>query len=343
MNKTFPVHALDRNIESALKKIITADISGALERDKLESKIFFTDQVTSVKNVACIKPREGGRAQVSISSAYCQFLWLICFISITEIDFQIAEKMREEVGLSKEEFLKQIDQTLSQPRERIQGEIKERCSDEKLDPERYCAYLKCLAELYQEDYHKKQADYTDLLHQLLGKSDFNFDDFCKVNIKTLYSERVNSVYCFGISFVLLHELNHLLLGHIDKETESMEDEIAADSASFWSIYYDITEEEKFSANSGILCVLFSLLFLNPQMESDGIHPLETDRIFWIYDEIVGLDNGSKYTQLLVGLFSCWAEFFAISNFPKDLSYTDNSIDKIRKFLSLYQKEVKEIK
>ena len=71
------------------------------------------------------------------------------------------------------------------------------------------------------------------------------------------------------------------------------------------------------------------------MESDGIHPSEEDRIITIYDIIKG-DN-PKYTILLVSLFTYWAKFHNIRNFPKDLQSTEKSINEIKSFLSNYKK------
>ena len=153
-----------------------------------------------------------------------------------------------------------------------------------------------------------------MLHELTNNKEFYIDHFSEINIKTLYGERINSVYCFGICFILLHELSHF---------------------SFWSIYSDISEDEGFSANCGILCALFSLLFLNPRMESDGIHPSEDDRIIAIYNIIKG--DTQKYTILLVSLFTYWAKFYNIRDFPKDLQSTEEPIDKIKSFLSNYKK------
>ena len=70
------------------------------------------------------------------------------------------------------------------------------------------------------------------------------------------------------------------------------------------------------------------------MESDGIHPSEEDRIIAIYDNIKS-DN-PKYTILLVNLFTYWAKFHNIRNFPKDLR-EEEPIDKIKSFLSNYKK------
>ena len=182
---------------------------------------------------------------------------------------------------------------------------------------------------------RRRENYINLLCELTDKEKFDINHFSKIDMKTPYAEKINSVYCFGICFILLHELSHFSLGHIDRDSQSVQDEIEADLASFWSIYSDISEDKRFSAICGILCALFSLLFLNPTMESDGIHPSEEDRIIAIYDSIKS-DN-PKYTILLVSLFTYWAKFHNIIDFPKDLQSTEKSINEIKSFLSNYKK------
>lgn len=119
----------------------------------------------------------------------------------------------------------------------------------------------------------------------------------------------------------------------------MSDEQDADAAAFWMMFSDLDKEEKFSANCGILCALFSLLFLNPKMESDGIHPSEDDRILTVYDAIKADDE--RYTMILVILFSYWAELYEIKEFPRELLYTEDSVKKIRSFLSRYKSSLSE--
>ena len=50
----------------------------------------------------------------------------------------------------------------------------------------------------------------------------------------------------------------------------------------------------------MICVLFSLLYLNPDMIEDGIHPREDKRIFDIYENIK--DENIKFTLLIIHMF-----------------------------------------
>ena len=326
MQSLFPVQALNRNITEILKKITSAGILENVNKG-LNNNIEFIDVGKAISNVAEINPINN---KVIISAAYCQYLWLMCSITIMEIDREVIVKVCEHFGIPLEQFLEDSVTIINTPKKQIQGQI----SLKGDDIDKYIEYLKTTPELLEEEgYLRRRENYINLLCELTDKEKFDINHFSKIDMKTPYAEKINSVYCFGICFILLHELSHFSLGHIDRDSQSVQDEIEADLASFWSIYSDISEDKRFSAICGILCALFSLLFLNPTMESDGIHPSEEDRIIAIYDSIKS-DN-PKYTILLVSLFTYWAKFHNIRNFPKDLQ--EEPIDKIKSFLSNYKK------
>ena len=330
MQSLFPVQALNRNITEILKKITSADILGNVNKG-LNNNISFIDVGKAISNVAEINPINN---KVIISAAYCQYLWLMCSITIMEIDREVIIKACEQYRISLAQFIEGTILIVNKSKEQIKEEL-QLMGYHNVDVEKYIGYLKITPELLNnEEYSRRQESYIKLLHELTNNKEFYIDHFSEINIKTLYGERINSVYCFGICFILLHELSHFSLGHIDRDSQSVQDEIDADLASFWSIYSDISEDERFSANCGILCALFSLLFLNPTMESDGNHPSEEDRIIAIFNNIKS-DN-PKYTILLVSLFTYWAKFYNIRNFPKDLQ-EEEPIDKIKSFLSNYKK------
>lgn len=327
MQSLFPVQALNRNITEILKKITSAGILENVNKG-LNNNIEFIDVGKAISNVAEINPINN---KVIISAAYCQYLWLMCSITIMEIDREVIVKVCEHFGIPLEQFLEDSVTIINTPKKQIQGQI----SLKGDDIDKYIEYLKTTPELLEEEgYLRRRENYINLLCELTDKEKFDINHFSKIDMKTPYAEKINSVYCFGICFILLHELSHFSLGHIDRDSQSVQDEIEADLASFWSIYSDISEDKRFSAICGILCALFSLLFLNPTMESDGIHPSEEDRIIAIYDSIKS-DN-PKYTILLVSLFTYWAKFHNIRNFPKDLQ-EEEPIDKIKSFLSNYKK------
>lgn len=335
MEKLFPVQALNQNITHIMEKISSADIWGNIHKG-LCSEIGLIDKGTPITDVSYITkcPLEN-KIYVKISAAYCQFLWLLSSIMIREIDFNVIKETLGQSNMSLEQFAIESRRTVNLPREQLIKEIPEKFHG--INIEQYVDYLRRSFELLDvSQFRKQQKEYFELLCELIHRRDFNIDDFSIIDLKSPYAEKINSVYCFGTCFILLHELYHFSLGHLDNKNASIQDEKNADFAAFWDIYSDISPEESFSANCGILCVLFSLLHLNPAIEPDNIHPAEDDRIFEVYDFIK--EENPKYTVLLVQLFRYWAEIHQIAGFPNDLQNTEESVDKIKCFLAEYKKQ-----
>lgn len=334
MNNLFPVLALNSNITQFIKKIPSAGISENI-KERLNNDIRFIDQNSPISDVAqIVKSPLDGTCRVSLSAAYCQYLWLMCAIIIREIDLSVVKEECKRCGITLEQFIESSKQVVSLSQEQVSQQI---LSEYKgINIEQYIDYLKRIPELLNStEFSCQQEYYMKLLSELTGKEEFYLDDFSAININTPYGQKINSVYCFGICFILLHEASHFSLGHMDKESCAIQDEKDADLSSFWSIYSDIPESEKFSANCGVLCALFSLLYLNPKIESDNIHPTEDDRILAVY-ECIKKDN-PKYTVLLVQFFMYWAKNCQIDGFPTNLQNTEDSVDKIKDFLAEYKK------
>lgn len=336
MNKLFPVLALNSNITQFIEKMpSTGILENIQEKEGLNNGIRFIDQDCPISDVAkIVKYPTDGKSYVSLSAAYCQYLWLMCCIILKELDSYVILKELKRCEISLEHFLEDSRRLINLPIEQISKKIPPEYKG--LDIEQYIDYLRTIPELLNKpEFDNQQKYYTKLLLELTQKEHFDLNDFSVIDINTKYGEKINSVYCFGICFILLHEASHYSLGHMDKESPDMQDEIEADSSSFWSIYSDIPESEKFSANCGVLCALFSLLYINPTIESDNVHPTEDERIFTVYDCIKNDDP--KYTVLLVQFFVYWAKLNNIDGFPTGLQNTEKAVDEIKVFLSKYKK------
>ena len=335
MNSQFPILALNCNITQLIKKIPSADILDNI-KEGLNNEICFIDQDCPISDVAkIVKFPMDGKSYVSLSAAYCQFLWLMCSIIIREMDLSVIMEECKRCSVTLEQFIEGTKQAISLSQEQVLEQIPLKYKG--INIEQYIDYLKRIPELLNiEEFCKIQKYYIKLLVELIGQETFNIGDFSAIDVNTLYGEKINSVYCFGICFILLHEASHFSLGHLDKGSPAIQDEVEADSSSFWSIYSDISENEKFSANCGVLCALFSLLYLNPQIESDNTHPTEDERIFTVYDCIK--NDNPKYTVLLVQFFIYWAKLYQIEGFPTNLQNTEDSVDKIKVFLADYKKK-----
>lgn len=334
MNSQFPILALNSNITQLIKKIPSADILDNI-KEGLNNEIRFIDQDCPISDVAkIVKSPMDGKSYVSLSAAYCQYLWLMCSIIIREIDLSVVMEECKRCGVTLEQFIEGTKQAVSLSQEQVLEQIP--LEYKGINIEQYIDYLKRIPELLNiEEFCKLQKYYIKLLVELMEQETFNLGDFSAIDVNTPYGEKINSVYCFGICFILLHEASHFALGHLDKVSPAIQDEVEADFSSFGSIYSDISENEKFSANCGVLCALFSLLYLNPTIEPDNIHPTEDERIFKVY-ECIKNDN-PKYTVILVQFFKYWAEIYQIIDFPPNLQNTEDSVDRIKDFLAEYKK------
>ena len=59
----------------------------------------------------------------------------------------------------------------------------------------------------------------------------NIEKFAQINYTGKYTGKVNAMYCYGIAFVLLHELSHFSMGHLNKLKEENEKREANKAAS----------------------------------------------------------------------------------------------------------------
>ena len=147
-----------------------------------------------------------------------------------------------------------------------------------------------------------------------------------------YGSKTNSVYCYGIIFILLHELAHFRFGHI---CPTKEDEKDADSLAFWDIYYDVLDTDKITATLGVISALFSLLFFSKDLNGDEQHPDEDKRVFEIFDIV--RDDCANYAGLIVQFFKLWAFFWNIKDFPSMSETYEQTLDDIKNWLEKKKK------
>lgn len=325
----YPVHSLNQNISSFLKKVISADILGCV-KSGLKNVVELVDKGGHItKTLSIEKCEDGISSQVYLSSAYCQYFWLLCDIVLKLLDRKVIEASCHYYNITLEQFLKSVKETNKMTKEQVLPFFPDFY---KPEIERYLAYLKIVPELLVPDLLKilgKEYELAESLRDM--RLDIDIEAINAVDMKGKYSERTNSVYCYGMAFCMLHELGHHQLKHLDKK-EELQDEVDADAKAFWSIYKDVIGEDRFSANIGILCVFFSFMMLNPQLREDGIHPREDKRLFVIYDAIV--KENPKYTLLLVNMLDLWSKLCEINDYPKNLAPVDESVMKIKEYFGI---------
>ena len=333
---SYPISKLYGNITLDLKKYPSAAIPESI-RNGLDNPITITDQGGVITDTAGINDYiryddQARRFYVELSEAYCQFLWLLCDIAIRSIDYKIAVNECIKNG-------KTIGDLINDNLEILSGNINvdDLLKSYKIDvpPNKFIEQIERQNELLQnKDFTNQMISECVMLDMLTGKCPLNLTFFEEIEdqIKTKYGLIVNSAFVKGISFVLLHENAHLMFRHLDKNTYEVQDEENADFSAFWTMYSDINKEEKFSVGVGLICLMFSFLFLNPTMNSGPIpYPREDKRIEYIYN-FLSADN-PKYSQITIHLFNLWATINNIQDFPKINIEDPQGVKKIISFLS----------
>lgn len=326
----YPIRKLDRNITHILQDIVSANIEGNVNKG-LQNQIDYIDEDTHISDVArIVKNPNDGTCRVMLSEAYCQFFWFISDICLKEIDLSIIKDECAKANGTLAQYKQEVETILQNPMryfwllwQQYPG----------VSPAQYIDYLRRSMQLLDAKQHNsnQQHEFQMAVSILDNSQTIDLASISKTNIDGLYEQKVNSVYCFGISFILLHELSHFALEHMGKPAQ-MAFEVNADMNAFWSVYRDINDARRFSANIGILCAMFSLLMLNPNLAEDGIHPREDKRIFEIYDNIKS--ESPKYTVLLVRLFKIWANVYGVTEFPQVNNDSESSLQTIRNYFAL---------
>ncbi len=325
----FPVHSLDVNIAKILSSIASVELLGNIPKD-LNNKIRFFDEGEHISYVAKIsKDIITGLCTTRLSIAYCQFLWLISNVSLKNTEFSIILEECKAENKSITDFKNVIDIELSES----PSQLSQRLAPFGIPIDSYLDNLTNVKALLAcNGFQKQQQLQLSMAFSLLNKEEnIDYTLFDDIHNDKQYELKTNSVYCYGITFILLHELSHFELGHLDKQTEEMQDEKDADISAFWKIFVNVEETTKYSANIGIICALFSLLLMNPTLEGDETHPREDNRIFQVYDDIK--NENKKYGILIKHLFDYWGKYFSINGYPSGLPNNEDSLEEIRSFLN----------
>lgn len=333
VDKYYPIQRLNTNITKYLKKIISADILGNINSG-LDNEIQLIDQESHITDVASIgtNPLTNKNA-VRLSTAYCQYFWFISDIALEILDRTIIERACYEANISMNVFRELTKEFKKLPLSLLKSEIsKYKAATEQFDTyttEQFIAYYESVSEILSDDFWERmRKEYVLAISLKDGNTPIDIASIKEFDMNSKYHERVNSIYCYGIAFILLHELSHHALGHVGKN-DVWGDEENADMCAFWSIFNDITGEQRFSANLSILFVFFSFMQLEPNLSEDGIHKRDDQRLFSIYDLIK--HENSKYTVAIISLLNFWAKTNNIKGYPIDLPNEEESINKIKTF------------
>ena len=283
--KIFPVLTLNSSITEAISKIVSIEIHLF---DEEGGPIQTIAEITELPSF--LKPEH--KRKVSVSAAYMQVLWILCDIALKNNDAIAVEVEVDKMSSDeKDQYYKELEVDLPETR-----------------------YLKTL--LDKKAIFQQSAEKVNLIELICSKK-LSEDEMERVHSLDMTSGSgvlTNGMYIFAMTFCLLHEFSHHSLGQDFSKEATLEEEVAADQSAFWSMYSDLEGNLKLTAMYGIICSLVSLLFINPQLIDDGIHPKPVERILEYYELIK--DESPKYAGLLCHLLYTWAVYTRDDNMPK---------------------------
>ena len=248
--KCFPVCGLNEAITKSFDKIISLDIAKGI-REGLDPTIRLVDEqggplttIAEIKERSVLIDKDTPKRYVTLSVTYSQILWMICSIVIRNHD-SIAINYEYDKMSSKQKI--DFEQELLNS-----GSVITRYERELLDEK------------------KVLSDSANMLNtiEILSTRKLSaeeIEELYKYDITSDIGTRVNSLYVFAISFILLHEFSHHSLNHDFKQIGTRDEEEAADHNAFWTLYSDMEGEYRNSALLGILCALSVLLIIGTTM------------------------------------------------------------------------------
>lgn len=312
-NKTngyLPVNILDCKVLKLFNILIESESQELFKKGlKRYLKLFYTDE--PITDIAEIVPKSNPETlekecQISLYDNFCQFFWCLCYSAV----------------VSHEVFFGAANRKASNPDQ-----------DGEIDSYKKKAYEVFMAgvSLFNPEERKR-----------VGRSDF-FSLPMPDCTDDHYVVFVNNVYIAGINFILLHELKHFELCHLEKNKEDKQDETDADLGAYWHlILSEITDDQKRFFSLGALLALCSLTFLDDTMKGDESHPDPEKRIASILNcnEILEKDREYYYAIICI-CFKFW--FFHYKD-KKDFPQIEDAEswqiywDKIAKYIEDKKRE-----
>lgn len=300
--KCFPVICLNNQIIEKLEELNSIGIRTLLQ-EGLKKIIDFNEFNGPIKVPAEINSLNS----IKISIAYCQFLWGISYVALNVYDCNIIQNELRKNPTLKDDLIKEY--------EKAKNELGEE---------------DCLRELRAANYVNKYLDESKVFKDcykvferglsLLNKEVTDFTEFYDIpNVLYESNEKVNGIYLYAVLFILIHEISHFSLGHVESTTEN---EYAADSGAFWTLNADLNDTEKTSANIGILTALCSLLFFSKNLDGGNSHPDNDDRIIATLENII--DGNNHYLGFVITIFKMWAYVYDIEEIEELNSKSINS-------------------
>lgn len=317
--KCFPVMCLNDQIIGKLEKLDSIGIKNLIEKG-LNKTITFTEFQESIKNPAEIKKEISDENHsvdsIFLSAAYCQFLWTISYVALNVYDCNNVNDELKNNPTYKDDLIKE--------REHANKIVLNNSNQELKD--KYREVINKVDHIYK--YIDKDKVFNECYDVFIEGMKLTDKNNTEIDIKRYYeltsvftkgNEKVNGIYLYAVLFVLIHEIQHFSLEHLES---TIDNEYDADSASFWTLFSDLDENEKTTANIGVLMGLCSLIFINVDLDDDGRHPDNDERIKVVLINII--EENPHYTGFVTTIFNMWACYYNVSEIQELHKNTYNS-------------------
>lgn len=333
----FPVQRLFPNITVDLRKYAALHIPDAIAKG-LINEVNVIDEdcgCTNFANIGAIQNADNTlRFQVTLSASFCQVIWILCDILLRSADYFTIKEIIDRTG-GLDAYIKENNTSLAMSDEeclRVFSDILRVPEDVK----KFKAQLVRSNKLMTDQDLMTDLDFELSLAMLLlqsGSQRVNPDDFKNLDMEPCgYGESVNALCVKSLAFILLHELHHCYLEHFTTPGTILAKEWEADDESMRKMYDSCPNEEKFTVGVALLLLMIVNLFINPDLNDDGVHPRDDIRLFNVYDYIQ--KDNPKYRIMLVHAFNLWSSLFKKKGSPAPLNVSEEtSVISVREYLN----------
>ena len=150
--------------------------------------------------------------------------------------------------------------------------------------------------------------------------------------------KANALFCYGMSFILYHEVGHLLLWHLGSDPSIQKEKDADDFAIEKCLAYQTDKPQEFETmKNGMVLALISICLLDPMAGGDDlVHPNTEDRLLNALNKMQLADENITWMIAAYGILIWFNEFKFEEFFEKEYdtpkSYFDAVISRFKQKL-----------
>ena len=142
--------------------------------------------------------------------------------------------------------------------------------------------------------------------------------------------KVNALFCYGMCFILYHEVGHLLLWHLETAPSIQQEKDADDFAIEKCLAYQSDRPQEFETmKNGMVLALISLCLLDPVAGGDDIiHPNTEDRLLNALSKMQLADEDLTWMIAAYGILIWFNEFDFEEIFEKEYDTSKSYFDAV---------------